>query len=145
MVFFGRSLYKSGRTDMAPSWLLSGAGAIEAATGIALIIFPQAVAHLLLSADLANAGIAVGRVAGIALLSLGLVCWISRRDAHQTAVVVAMLTYNSLVTAYLLSLGIGGGLIGLLLWPAITIHAVLTLLFAYMRFSERQPTPARLE
>jgi predicted membrane-bound spermidine synthase len=91
---------------MAPSRLLSVAAAIEAATGIALIIFPQAVAHLLLSA----AGIAVGLVAGIALLSLGLVCWIRRRDAHQTAVVVAMLTYNSLVTAYLLSLGIGGEL-----------------------------------
>ena len=56
---------------MAAVWLLSVAAAIEAATGVALIVFPQAVSSLLLGADLAGAGIAVGRVAGIALLSLG--------------------------------------------------------------------------
>ena len=53
--------------DMA-FWLLSVAAAIEAATGLALIIYPQAVASLLLGADLGTTGIAVGRVAGIALL-----------------------------------------------------------------------------
>jgi hypothetical protein len=48
--------------------LLSVAAVIEVATGVALIISPQAVTSLLLGADLAVAGIAVGRVAGIALL-----------------------------------------------------------------------------
>jgi hypothetical protein len=101
------------------------AAAIEAATGIALIIYPRAVASLLLGADLAGAGIAVGRVAGVALLALGLVCWMSRQDPNKTAPLAAMLTYNPL-------LGFGGELVGILLWPAIAIHAVLTLLFAYV-------------
>ena len=117
---------------MAAVWLLPLAAAIEAATGAALIISPRAVTSLLLGADLSGAGIAVGRVAGIALLSLGLVCWISRQDGNKTAVVAGMLTYNLLVTAYLMYLGFGRELVGILLWPATVIHAVLTLLFAYV-------------
>jgi hypothetical protein len=121
--------------------LLSAAAAIEAATGVALIVFPQAVSSLLLGADLAGAGIVVGRVAGVALLSLGLVCWISRQVANKTAVLAGMLTYNLLVTAYLTYLGFGGELVGILLWPAVVIHAALTLLFAYVGFNN-QPTKA---
>jgi hypothetical protein len=120
-------------------WLLSVAAAIEAATGLALIIYPQAVASLLLGADLGAAGIAVGRVAGIALLSLGLACWMSRKAANESTVLVAILTYNLLVTTYLMALGFAGELVGILLWPAIAIHAVLTLLLAYVRFVDQQP------
>ena len=118
--------------------LLFVAAVVEAATGVALIIFPPAVTRLLLGADLAGAGIAVGRVAGIALLSLGLVCWMSRQDANKTAVLTAMLTYNLLVTAYLMYLGFGGSLVGRLLWPAVAIHTVLTLGFAYALFNEQR-------
>jgi hypothetical protein len=122
------------KIDVMALWLLSVAAVIEAATGVALIIFPQAVTSLLLGADLAGAGIAVGRVAGIALLSLGLGCWLSQRDLNKTAALAAMLTYNLLVTAFLMYLGLGGVLVGILLWPAIAIHAVLMLLFAYVWF-----------
>ena len=128
---------------MAALWLLSVEAAIEAATALALIIFPQAVSSLLLGADLAEAGIAVARVAGIALLSLGLVCWMSRQDANKAAALAAMLSYNLLVTAYLMYLGFGGELVGILLWPAIAIHAVLTLLVAYVWFNDQQPKQPR--
>jgi hypothetical protein len=121
------------------SWLLSAAAAIEAVTGVALIIDPQDVADLLLGADLGTAGIAVARVAGIALLSLGLVCWMSRKIANQSAALTAILTYNLLVTMYLTSLALVGELVGMLLWPVIAIHAVLTLLFAYVRFFDHRP------
>ena len=88
--------------------------------------------------DLAVAGIAVGRVAGIALLSLGLGCWLSRRDFKKTPALAAMLSYNLLVTTYLTYLGLGGELVGVLLWPAIALHAVLTFLFGYARFNSRR-------
>jgi ABC-type transporter Mla subunit MlaD len=51
---------------MAALWLLAVEAVIEGATGLALTIYPQAVSNLLLGADLAGAGIAVGRVAGVA-------------------------------------------------------------------------------
>ena len=123
---------------MAAVRLLSVAAVIEAVTGVALIIDPQAVSPLLLGADLAGAGIAVARVAGIALLSLGLVSWMSRQDANNYAVLSAMLTYNLLVTAYLIYLGLGAHLVGILLWPAVGIHAVLTLGFARAWFSDQR-------
>ena len=82
----------------------------------------------------------MGRVAGIALLSLGLGCWLSRQDLNKTAALAAMLSYNLLVTAYLMYLGLGGELVGVLLWPAIAIHAVLTLLFANVRVMIRSPS-----
>jgi predicted membrane-bound spermidine synthase len=124
---------------MAFRWLLSLAAAIEAATGFALMTFPGAVSTLLLGADVAGTGIAVARVAGAALLSLGLVCWMSRKESGKAAALPAMLTYNLLVTAYLTHLGIGGELVGVLLWPAIAVHAVLTLLFAYVWFDDQRP------
>jgi hypothetical protein len=124
---------------MATPWLLPVEAAIEAITGVALIIYPQAVSRLLLGADLAGTGIAVGRVAGIALVALGLVCWVSRQYVDKTAPLAAMLTYNLLVTAYLLLLGLGGALVGVLLWPAIAIHAVLTVLVASALFNAHRP------
>jgi hypothetical protein len=39
-----------------------------------------------------------------------------------------MLTYSVLVTLYLAYLGFAGGLTGVLLWPAIMLHAILTAL-----------------
>ena len=41
---------------------------------------------------------------------------------------MAMLTYNLLITSYLIFLGIGSQFAGILLWPAVAIHSLLTLL-----------------
>jgi hypothetical protein len=111
--------------------LLALTAAIEAATGLALMVHPALVVRLLLGADVFGAGLALGRVAGFALLALGLGCWPSREAPSGVPPALrAMLTYNLLVTIYLIYLGIGGELVGSLLWPAVAIHAVLTLLLA---------------
>jgi hypothetical protein len=41
-----------------------------------------------------------------------------------------MLIYSAAVTLYLVYVGFAGGLTGILLWPAVAIHAVLALLLA---------------
>jgi hypothetical protein len=81
-------------------------------------------------------GIAVGRVAGLGLLSLGLACWPGEADAKSQAT-RALLTYNLLTTLYLGYLRIGGDFAGYLLWPAFVIHALLTLLLA--RAAKEEP------
>ena len=43
---------------------------------------------------------------------------------------VGMLIYSVLTTLYLLYLGIRGEWVGPLLWPAVVVHAVLTVLLA---------------
>jgi hypothetical protein len=55
--------------------LIIVAAAIEVVTGSVLMVAPSAFARVLLGADLSSAGQAVGRIAGFALLSLGLACW----------------------------------------------------------------------
>jgi hypothetical protein len=93
----------------------------EAATGLALLIVPSLVGHLLIGAEITGAAVIVARVAGIALIGLGLACW-------PGPPLAGMLTYGALVALYLSYLGIQGEWVGPLLWPAVVLHAVLTLL-----------------
>ena len=70
-------------------------------------------------------------MAGLGLLSLGMACWPPRGAAGNAASALrAMLTYNALATLYLLCLGIGGEWAEPLLWPAVALHGVLSLLLA---------------
>lgn len=47
-----------------------------------------------------------------------------------------MLTYSALVTVYLGSVGIRGDWVGPLLWPAVALHALLTLLLGRVWFKQ---------
>jgi hypothetical protein len=93
----------------------------EAATGLALLIVPSLVGQLLLGEELTGIAIPVARVAGLALIALGITCW-------PGPPLVGMLTYCTLVTLYLAYIGFIGGLVGVLLWPAIALHVVLSIL-----------------
>ena len=114
---------------------LAFAALAEAATGVALIVVPSLVARLLLGTELSGVAVALGRVAGISLLSLGFACWPGKEPTR--AALCGMATYGLLVTLYLLYLGIRGEWVGPLLWPAVALHAVLTLLLARAWFSAR--------
>jgi len=101
--------------------LLIFTGVAEAATGVALLVVPALVGRLLLGAELAGVSIVIARVAGIALLALAVGCW-------PGPALLGMLTYNALGTVYFACLALGGEWSGPLLWPAVGLHAVLTLL-----------------
>jgi hypothetical protein len=101
---------------------------IEAATGLALIAVPAIVVRLLLGAEISGASIPLGRVAGAALLALGVACWLARDDTQSRAtrgLVVAMPMYNLVATAVLAFAGIGLGLHSVVLWPAVVLHAAM--------------------
>jgi hypothetical protein len=103
--------------------LLPLAAVVEVATGVALLVVPLLVGRLLLGAELAGVSIPVARVAAIALIALGVGCW-------PGPGMIGMLIYGVLTTLYLLYLGIRGEWVGPLLWPAVVVHAVLTVLLA---------------
>jgi hypothetical protein len=104
--------------------LLTITAAIEAGTGLGLLVAPPMVARLLLGATLdAPAAVTVARVAGAALLALGVACWLTRNDGR--AVVVAMLIYNVVAGAILAHAAVGLALSGIGLWPAIGLHTAL--------------------
>jgi hypothetical protein len=101
----------------------------EAATGLALLIVPSVVGQLLLGDELSGSAISVARVTGISLIGLGIACW-------PGLSLIGMLTYSALVTLYLASIGLAGEVTGILLWPAIVLHAILTMLL--MRAAMRE-------
>ena len=113
---------------------LAFAAISEAATGLALLIAPSLVGQLLLGEQLSGVATPVARVAGIALIALGIACW-------PGPPLLGMLTYSALVTLYLAYLGFADSLAGALLWPAVILHAILTVLLtrdvARMRYEPR--------
>jgi len=114
---------------MTTRTLVMVSAAIEAATGVALMAVPGFVAQVLLGAGLSDSGVAVARVAGFGLLSLGLACWPSR-DAGNGHAIRALFAYNLLAALYFGYLRVGGGFVSYLLWPTCFFHALLALLLA---------------
>ncbi|PWK61963.1 hypothetical protein [Aminobacter sp. AP02] len=118
-----------GTTGANPKLLLPITGAVEAATGLLLLIAPSILVELLLGEPLGSpAGITVARVTGAALLTLGIACWLARQDAASRAakgLIVAMLLYNVAVVAVLVIAWTREGLSGIGLLPVVLAHAVL--------------------
>ncbi len=124
--------------------VLAPAAAGEGALGLVLLVYPPIVVRLLWGTEVAGAGIAVSRVAGIALISLGLACWPgSDAGRRPSRALRAMLCYSLLATLYLLYLGVRGEWVGVLLWPAVAVHALLAALLAWAWFHERATSMAR--
>jgi hypothetical protein len=101
---------------------------LEAATGLALLVVPVFVVKLLLGAEISGVAIALGRVAGIALLALGIASWQAGGDTKSRAargLVTAMLLYNFGVAAILGIAGLQSQPIGSALWPAVILHGAM--------------------
>jgi hypothetical protein len=103
------------------------AAAVEVATGLVLIIRPSLAGWLLFGAELSDAGQALGRLAGFALLALALAYW-PVLGAERRSAVRALLILSLFTTIYLVYLGVRGEPVGILLWPAAALHAALTVL-----------------
>ena len=115
--------------------LLTLAAIGEAATGLALLVVPSLVGRLLFGAEFSGASVVIGRVTGIALIALGIACW-PGTDTRQAS--YGMVTYSVLAMLYLTYIGVRGEWVGLLLWPAVVLHAVLTLLLARAWFRPQE-------
>lgn len=113
------------------------AAVAEAATGLALVVVPSLVGWLLLGTELSGVSVVISRVTGIALIALGIACWPGRQA------LCGMLTYSTLVTAYLAFVGLGGEWAGPLLWPAVAMHVVLTVLLTAAWFKARHDRGAK--
>ena len=114
--------------------LLTLVGLAEAGTGLALLVAPSLVTRLLLGAETVGVGSAAARVAGIALIALGIGCCAG-------SVWLAMWLYTALVTLFLLYLGVATEWHGPLLWPALALHGLLTVLLGRGTCCKKRLTP----
>jgi hypothetical protein len=105
--------------------ILMVAALAEAATGAILLIDPSIVVRLLFGVEITGAGAYMSRLAGIALIGLGVACW---PGSDTRPALYGMVTYSVLAMLYLISVGFRGDGVGLLLWPAVVVHAILIVL-----------------
>ena len=115
--------------------VLALAAVSEGATGVVLLLYPPIVVSLLFAAEITGAGILMSRLAGIALIGLGVACW-PVNSACQP--LYGMLTYSTLAMLYLAVISVRGEGVGPLLWPAVVVHAILIVLLAGAWLKQRK-------
>lgn len=110
--------------------LLISTAVIELGAGLALTCCPSAAVALLLHSPLESpAAVTLGRMAGAALLALGVACWFARHDAQSCAargVITAMTVYNLGAVVVLGVAGIQSQPVGVALWSAVVLHVIMT-------------------
>lgn len=129
------------------SRLLKITAIIEAGTALGLLVAPVAFVQLLLGGKIAGGSIPMERVAGVALLALGVACWLGSSDTQSCAargIVSAMVLYNLGAVLILGAAGIQSQPIGIALWPAAVLHAAMAVWCVTSLFGKtaQQASPA---
>ena len=110
--------------------LLTMTAVLEVGTGLLLVALPSMLATVLLGSSLdAPVALTVARVAGVALLALGVGCWFARNDVQSRAtrgVVGAMVLYNAGIAMVLAYAGTSLQLSGIGLWPTVLVLTSMT-------------------
>lgn len=111
--------------------LLITTAVIELGAGLILAALPSVAVRFLLGSPLESPiGLTTGRVAGVAIVTLGVACWVALRDEHSQAtigLVAALLFYNIAVATVLVAARFEFGLQGVGLWPGAGLHLAMTL------------------
>ena len=114
---------------MTTKALLGVTALIEAGTGALLLFVPALTTEILLGAALTSPeSLMVARVAGAALLSIGLICWLERNRSGtllSVGLIAGLLLYNATAGALLAYQAIFANMQGIGIWPALAVHAVL--------------------
>jgi hypothetical protein len=116
---------------------------LELGTGLLLLLVPALPLALLLNVtERASETLIVARVAGAALLAIGVTCWLARRDGPNPAqhgVLAGVLLYDVAAAGLLAYAGLFLNLAGIALWPAVVLH---TMLAVWCVFCFRHQLPA---
>jgi len=104
---------------------------VEAATGLSLLLVPGRLVAVLLGSEQASTeALVIDRVAGAAVLAIGIASWMSSDDvptASQGGLLAGLLVYNAAVSMLLAYAGAALGTTGALLWPTVALHAMLAI------------------
>lgn len=114
--------------------LLAFAAVGEATLAVIVLVYPPIVIRLLFGAEIAGPCVWISRLVGIALIGLAVACW---PDGNPVRAFYGMATYSTLAMLYLAYVGLNDGT-GILLWPAVAIHAGLSVLLVRAWWKERK-------
>ncbi|ESZ72300.1 hypothetical protein X727_08155 [Mesorhizobium sp. L103C119B0] len=103
--------------------------AVEAATGLGLLLLPSVAFVLLLGLEgAAVEAFFVGRIAGAALLAIGVASWMARKDGANPSLfgfLTGILIYNTAVSILLVYAAAVLKMTGVMLWPTVAFHGLL--------------------
>ena len=105
--------------------LFNASAIVEILTGLALLLAPLLVIGLLLGEGIGSTGIAVARVLGVGLVSVGIAGYELKGLDARLAPRAGLCIYNvgaTVVFAIYGSLSLSSGI---LLWPAVVLHGLL--------------------
>ena|SRR5688572_2579152 len=103
--------------------LLTISALVEGATGLSLAIVPSFIVYILLGSSLIDpTAILISRLAGAALITIAIACWLSVNEGQHAIMIKAMLCYNIFSTVILVYAVLVEKLSGPALWPAVIVH-----------------------
>jgi hypothetical protein len=109
--------------------LLLATACVEGATGLGLLSLPAVLFAVLLGLEhLTVDAIFIARIAGAALLAIGIASWMARSDPltqAQLGLLTGILVYNVAASMLITFAGVVLKMSGVLLWPAVALHAAL--------------------
>ena len=109
--------------------LLTLTAVLESGTGIGLLIVPSVVTTIILGSPVdTNVALVLTRITGIALLVIGIICWLNRNGESNKltkGLVGAISLYNFGVIAVFVAAGLSPEPTGVGLWPIVIAHAVM--------------------
>jgi hypothetical protein len=117
------------KTVMHRAYLLLATAFLEVGAGLSLLVVPSIPLVLLLGVSEATPEtLLIGRVAGAALLAIGVFCWMARGERQGRAYVgllAGVFIYDVAAAALLGYAGLILNMAGILLWPAVVLHTAL--------------------
>jgi len=103
--------------------VVKGSAWLEIAVGVTVIVAPNFLCVLLFATRPEGAGMPIARLAGIALLALGISCLPSVQTGPRRNSVLGLVVYNVGAAILFAWVGVATALHGFLLWPAAILHA----------------------
>ena len=118
--------------------LFKASAIVEVLTGLALLVAPLFVIGLLLGDGMGAIGIAVARVLGVGLVSVGVAAWESQGQAIRLAPRAGLCIYNIGIAVLLAILGTTGGMHAPFLWPVAGLHGLIGVVMLWIIFPRAQ-------
>jgi hypothetical protein len=113
-----------------PRLVLTIAAWVEILVGASFVLVLQSQSQLLFGTSLDDAGAGFGRVAGFALIALGVACLPSKIAVTRLHAARVLLVYNIGAAILFAWIGLTTSLAGVVLWPVVTLHTVLAIALA---------------
>lgn len=114
----------------------------EIIVGASFIFILNGQSQFIFGAATDGAGVHFARLAGIALISIGIACMPSKIAGTNKTAVRGLLIFNIGVTILFAWVALTTAFRGVILWPVVIVHAVIAIALALSLGSEARHVPA---